>query len=154
MELQNAYAANARVISVVQELLKRLMDLWRTRHDQSSIATMYPLQTSFGQITKMQQRFAQLQMQLATGQKAGNLAEMGSDRYFDLSLRGRLGRIEGYQNNIDMVNMRLDLVINVGQGLTRCRPSPATPLRREPMAPTTQILARPKTVPGAAGTDA
>jgi flagellar hook-associated protein 1 FlgK len=27
MELQNAYAANARVISVVQDLLNRLMDV-------------------------------------------------------------------------------------------------------------------------------
>ncbi len=71
--------------------------------------TMYPVQTSMTLIGKMQERFAQLQVQLATGQKASTLAEMGSDRYFDLSIRSRINRIEGYQNNIDMVNMRLEV---------------------------------------------
>ena len=71
--------------------------------------TMYPVQTSMNLIGKMQERFAQLQTQLATGQKASTLAEMGSDRYFDLSIRSRINRIEGYQNNIDMVNMRLEV---------------------------------------------
>lgn len=71
--------------------------------------TMYPLQTGMNLIGKMQERFATLQTQLATGQKATNLAELGSDRYFDLSIRARLSRIEGYQNSIDMVNSRLDV---------------------------------------------
>jgi flagellar hook-associated protein 3 FlgL len=71
--------------------------------------TMYPVQTSMSLIGKMQERFSVLQTQLATGQKASTLAEMGSDRYFDLSIRSRVNRIEGYQNSIDMVNMRLEV---------------------------------------------
>lgn len=71
--------------------------------------TMYPVQTSMNLIAKMQDRFASLQVQLATGQKASTLAEMGSDRYFDLSIRSRINRIDGYKNNIDMVNMRLEV---------------------------------------------
>jgi flagellar hook-associated protein 3 FlgL len=71
--------------------------------------TMYPVQTSMNLIGRMQERFATLQTQLATGQKASTLAEMGSDRYFDLSIRARINRIEGYQNNFDMVNMRLEV---------------------------------------------
>lgn len=71
--------------------------------------SMYPVQTSMNLIGKMQERFSVLQTQLATGQKAATLSEMGSDRYFDLSIRSRVSRIEGYQNNIDMVNMRLDV---------------------------------------------
>ncbi|MEO7222551.1 MAG: hypothetical protein ABIY37_08765 [Devosia sp.] len=71
--------------------------------------TMYPVQNSLSLIGKMQQRFATLQTQLATGQKASTLAEMGSSRAFDLSIRARIGRIEGYQNGIDMVNMRLEV---------------------------------------------
>jgi len=71
--------------------------------------SMYPVQTSMNLIGKMQERFAQLQTQLATGQKASTLAEMGSDRYFDLSIRSRINRIEGYKNNVDMVNMRLEV---------------------------------------------
>jgi flagellin-like hook-associated protein FlgL len=71
--------------------------------------TMYPVQTGMNLIARMQDRFAALQTQLATGQKASNLAELGSDRYFDLALRARLSRIEGYQNSIDMVGSRLDV---------------------------------------------
>jgi flagellar hook-associated protein 3 FlgL len=75
--------------------------------------TMYPVQTSMSLIGRMQERFATLQTQLATGQKASTLAEMGSDRYFDLSIRARVSRIEGYQNSIDMVNMRLEVLDQV-----------------------------------------
>lgn len=71
--------------------------------------SMYPVQTSLNLISQMQDRFATLQVQLATGQKATNLAEMGSSRYFDLSIRARMTRIEGYQNNISMANMRLSV---------------------------------------------
>ncbi len=69
--------------------------------------SMYPVQTGMSLISKMQDRFATLQTQLATGQKASNLAEMGSDRFITLSMQSRVSRIEGYQNSIDMVNLRL-----------------------------------------------
>jgi flagellin-like hook-associated protein FlgL len=75
--------------------------------------TLFPVQTGANQIAKLQARFNTLQVQLATGLKATNLAELGSDRYFDLSVRNRLGRIEGYQNNIDTLNLRLDVFDNV-----------------------------------------
>ncbi|HWA20237.1 MAG TPA: hypothetical protein VG757_14710 [Devosia sp.] len=79
--------------------------------------TMYPVQTGANQIAKLQARFNTLQVQLATGLKATNLAELGTDRYFDLSVRNRLGRIEGYQNNIDTVGLRLDVFDTVLQRL-------------------------------------
>ena len=41
--------------------------------------SMFPLQTGFGVISKMQDRFATLQMQLGTGEKASKLSEMGRD---------------------------------------------------------------------------
>jgi len=69
--------------------------------------TMYPVQTSMNLIAKMQQQFGVLQTQLATGQKASNLAELGSDRYFDLSIRSKMSRISGYSDSINMVNLRL-----------------------------------------------
>ena len=71
--------------------------------------SMYPVQNSLNLISRMQDRFSTLQVQLATGQKASTLAEMGSDRYFDLSLRSRINRIDGYKNSIDMVNMRFEM---------------------------------------------
>src|SRR3569623_2261906 len=71
--------------------------------------TMYPVQTSMDLFLRMQSQFTSLQTQLATGQKASNLAELGSDRYFDLSIRSRLSRLNGYSTNITMVNSRLDM---------------------------------------------
>jgi flagellin-like hook-associated protein FlgL len=70
---------------------------------------MYPVQTSMDLISRMQNQFTTLQTQLATGQKASNLAEMGSDRYFDLSIRSRVNRLDGYSTNITVVNSRLDM---------------------------------------------
>ncbi len=75
--------------------------------------SMYPVQTSMNLIGNMQARFATLQTQLATGQKASNLAELGTDRYFDLSIRARMNRIEGYQNTASMVTMRLGVLDQV-----------------------------------------
>ncbi|HET9186431.1 MAG TPA: hypothetical protein VFN80_00640, partial [Acidothermaceae bacterium] len=71
--------------------------------------TMYPVQTSMDLITRMQNQFTSLQTQLSTGQKASNLAELGSDRYFDLSIRSRISRLDGYSTNITVVNSRLDM---------------------------------------------
>ena len=71
--------------------------------------TMYPVQSSMDLINRMQTQFNTLQTQLATGQKASNLAELGSDRYFDLSIRSRLSRLDGYSTNITVVNSRLDM---------------------------------------------
>ena len=52
--------------------------------------SMFPLQTGFGVISKMQDRFATLQMQLGTGEKASKLSEMGRDLPMSLSVRSRL----------------------------------------------------------------
>jgi flagellar hook-associated protein 3 FlgL len=69
--------------------------------------SMFPLQTGFGIIAKMQDRFSTLQMQLGTGEKASTLAEMGRDLPLSLSVRSRLNTIEGFSGNIDTVNLRL-----------------------------------------------
>jgi flagellar hook-associated protein 3 FlgL len=80
--------------------------------------TMYPVQTSMDLINKMQSQFNTLQTQLSTGQKASNLAELGSDRYFDLSIRSRISRLDGYATNIKMVNSRLDMFDQVTSRLS------------------------------------
>lgn len=72
--------------------------------------SMFPLQTGFGVISKMQDKFATLQMQLGTGMKASNLSEMGRDLPLSLSVRARLGKIEGFSANIDTVNLRLSFL--------------------------------------------
>nr|WP_314258891.1 hypothetical protein [uncultured Devosia sp.] len=72
--------------------------------------SMFPLQTSFGVISKMQDKFATLQMQLGTGEKASKLSEMGRDLPISLSVRDRLSKIDGYSSNIDTVNLRLSFL--------------------------------------------
>jgi flagellin-like hook-associated protein FlgL len=72
--------------------------------------SMFPLQTGFGVISKMQSRFATLQMQLGTGDKASKLSEMGRDLPMSLSVRARLSKIEGFSANIDTVNLRLSFL--------------------------------------------
>lgn len=72
--------------------------------------SMFPLQTGFGVISKMQARFATLQMQLGTGERASKLSEMGRDLPMSLSVRARLSKIEGFSANIDTVNLRLSFL--------------------------------------------
>lgn len=72
--------------------------------------SMFPLQSGFGVISKMQDKFATLQTQLGTGEKASKLSEMGRDLPMSLSVRSRLGKIEGYSGNIDTVNLRLSFL--------------------------------------------
>src|SRR5690554_3693887 len=72
--------------------------------------SMFPLQTGFGVISKMQGRFADLQMQLGTGMKTSTLAGMGRDLPLSLSVRSRLGKIEGFAANIATVDLRLSFL--------------------------------------------
>lgn len=72
--------------------------------------SMFPLQTGFGVISQMQDKFATLQMQLGTGEKASKLSEMGRDLPMSLSVRSRLSKIEGFSANIDTVNLRLSFL--------------------------------------------
>ena len=74
--------------------------------------SMFPLQTGFGVISKMQDKFANLQMQLGTGMKAQTLADMGRDLPVSLSVRSRLSTISGYNASIDQVSLRLTFYDN------------------------------------------
>lgn len=72
--------------------------------------SMFPLASGIRNITQMKERYDALQTQLASGKKAANLAEMGTDRYFDLALRQRMARIDSYQNNVKSVTLRLNVL--------------------------------------------
>lgn len=74
--------------------------------------SMFPLQTGFSVISKMQDKFATLQMQLGTGAKAQTLSDMGRDLPVSLSVRSRLTTIEGYTANIEQVDLRLSFYDN------------------------------------------
>ncbi|WP_196257675.1 flagellin [Pelagibacterium limicola] len=68
---------------------------------------LYPVSTTIKTINNMQKQMESLQMQLATGKRHNTLAEIGSDRVHDLNIRARLGRIAGFQANIQTVETRL-----------------------------------------------
>ncbi|MBJ3783903.1 hypothetical protein [Devosia sediminis] len=74
--------------------------------------SMFPLQTGFGVISKMQDKFALLQMQLGTGEKAQTLADVGRDLPVSLSVRSRLNTIAGYNASIEQVDLRLSFYDN------------------------------------------
>lgn len=74
--------------------------------------SMYPIQTGFSVISRMQERFATLQVQLGTGMKSSTLAGMGNDLPMSLSVRNRLSKLDAYSANIDTVNLRLSFLDN------------------------------------------
>ena len=76
-------------------------------------SSMFPLPSSYSGIARLQDQLDKLQVQLATGQKASNLADMGSSRFTDLTVRARLSRISAYDTNINTVNLRLDTMNQV-----------------------------------------
>ena len=74
--------------------------------------SLFPSTPTFRAITNMQDRFADLQVQLASGKKTSTLSGLGTDRNYDLTLRARLGKIESYQRTIQTINLRLDFYDN------------------------------------------
>jgi flagellin-like hook-associated protein FlgL len=74
---------------------------------------MYPLPASYSGIKQLQSQLDTLQAQLASGNKAQTLADMGPARYTDLTVRARLGRLTGYDANIGTVNLRLGMMNQV-----------------------------------------
>ncbi|RUT33142.1 hypothetical protein EMQ25_08450 [Arsenicitalea aurantiaca] len=72
--------------------------------------TMFPVQTGFRAISQMSSRLDTLQVQLASGQKATTLAEMGDSRGTSLALRARLTALDGYATSIETVNLRLSVL--------------------------------------------
>jgi flagellin-like hook-associated protein FlgL len=75
--------------------------------------SMFALPPSYSGIAKLQDQFNQLQTQLATGKKASTLADLGSSRYSDLTVRSQLTRIGAYDNNITTVNLRINMLNQV-----------------------------------------
>ena len=71
---------------------------------------MYPVRSSYNYISSMKTTFDRLQRQLATGERAANLAEMGSSRFFDLTMRARMSRIDAYQESMKTIGLRLEVL--------------------------------------------
>ncbi len=74
--------------------------------------SMFPITTAFKSVTNMQARMENLQVQLSTGKKNQTLSQLGNDRSFDITIRNRQSRIEAFQSNISIINLRLDFLSN------------------------------------------
>jgi len=74
--------------------------------------SLYPLGAAFASVNNMQARMEDLQIQLATGKKSHSLSQLGNARSFDMTIRSRQSRIEAFQSNISMVDLRLDFLSN------------------------------------------
>ena len=61
-------------------------------------------------IAESRQSLFDLQRQLATGKAVKTYGALGQDRSTNLSLRGELKQIEGYESTISQVNVRLDVL--------------------------------------------
>jgi flagellar hook-associated protein 3 FlgL len=62
------------------------------------------------QLTQMRAQFDDLQRQLGTGQKSATYAGLGIDRGVTVSLNAQLSAISGYNNTIDNVMARINLM--------------------------------------------
>jgi hypothetical protein len=71
---------------------------------------MFPVRSAYNQIASLKDTFDRLQRQLATGERSANLAEMGSSRFFDLTMRSRISRIDAYQNSMKTIGLRLEVM--------------------------------------------
>lgn len=74
--------------------------------------SLFPVSRTFNTISNMQQQMQKLQMQLATGERASVLSELGQDISYDLTIRSRKSTIGSYQANIQAVNLRIDFLNN------------------------------------------
>ncbi len=72
--------------------------------------SMYPVKTGYSALSRMQGQLGALQGQLASGERAGTLAELGSDRSYSLSTRARLDKIQTFSDVITTLDLRLTVL--------------------------------------------
>jgi len=81
----------------------------------SSIANSSALAVQ--QLVNMRKQFDELQRQLSTGQKSATYAGLGLDRGISVSLNSQLSAISGYDNTIDNVMTRINLMDTALSGM-------------------------------------
>ena len=70
------------------------------------------------QLVNMRKQFDDLQRQLSTGQKSTNYAGLGVNSGITVSLNAQLSAITGYNDTIDNVTTRINLMNNALGGMT------------------------------------
>ncbi len=75
--------------------------------------SLFPAKFSYRAITDMRNELDKLNQQLATGERAQTLSELGADRVVDMTLRARTSALETYQQNLGNVDIRLNYLDDV-----------------------------------------
>ncbi|AVX04056.1 hypothetical protein [Maritalea myrionectae] len=75
--------------------------------------SLFPAKFSYRAISDMRNELDKLNQQLATGERAQTLSELGADRVVDMTLRARTSALETYQHNLDNVDIRLNYLDDV-----------------------------------------
>src|SRR5258708_13262944 len=75
-------------------------------------------QLAIQQLTQMRAQFDDLQRQLSTGQKSATYAGLGLDRGVTVSLNAQLSQISGYNDTIDNVMTRINLMNTALRNMT------------------------------------
>jgi len=76
-------------------------------------------QLAIQQLTQMRAQFDDLQRQLATGQKSATYAGLGLDRGITVSLNAQMSAINGYNDTIDNVTTRINLMNTALTNMTK-----------------------------------
>jgi flagellin-like hook-associated protein FlgL len=71
------------------------------------------------QLVSLRKQFDDLQRQLSTGQKSANYAGLGINSGITVSLNAQLSAISSYNDTIDTVTTRVDLMNNALDGMTQ-----------------------------------
>ena len=107
LSLQNAYAANARVLSTVKDMFDALIEDLRPDMSVSGISSQTSLVVQ--SLVDMRRQLDDLQRQLGTGKKSDTYAGVGIDRGFAVGLRAHVASLGGYDDAISNVGVRITL---------------------------------------------
>lgn len=75
--------------------------------------SLFPAKFNYRAISDMRNQLDVLNQQLATGQRAQTLSDLGTDLVVDMTLRARLTALESNKQNLDNLNVRLNFMDDV-----------------------------------------
>ena len=116
IQLQNAYGANAKVISAVQSMFTATAERGelRRRAMSGSVAGMgasdYGMMSSLvGDSTSIKQKLDQLTSQASSGYVSNTYAGLGAGAAVSLDLSPQIASLQTWQNNIDAASGRMQV---------------------------------------------
>ena len=117
--LQNSYAANAHVMSVIQSMMSTLMQIQVVRRSRwRSTVSVSIIRCSARRFRTSTTSLTNLSTQLATGEKSTTYSGMGSNEGFAIAARSQLSNISAFTNTITNVNTIINAANTALQALS------------------------------------